>query len=130
MTPVLQRLRGSCLHRVLSAPHRHLGGRSYGQTSPAAVDLVVLSDYLVTDPRMLRDLHSQRVPHLPVRVRDGTGLVGPLVIPGATSCLDNSVDRSGPRSPRGGPINAFRESVLLTVRDIGFRPVQSWVGCQ
>jgi hypothetical protein len=25
--------------------------------------------------------------HLPVRVRDGTGLVGPLVIPGVTSCL-------------------------------------------
>lgn len=50
-------------------------------------DLVVLSDNLVTDPRMLRDLHSQRVAHLAVRVRDGTGLVGPLVIPGVTSCL-------------------------------------------
>jgi len=54
---------------------------------PAAVDLVVLADYLVADPRMVRDLHSRGVPHLPVRVRDGTGLVGPLVIPGATSCL-------------------------------------------
>jgi hypothetical protein len=29
------------------------------------------------------------VPHLPVRVHDGTGLVGPLVIPGMTSCLGN-----------------------------------------
>ena len=57
--------------------------------SPAAVDLVVLSDYLVADPRMVRDLHSRGVPHLPVRVRDGTGLVGPLVIPGVTSCLGN-----------------------------------------
>jgi len=47
----------------------------------AAVDLVVLSDYLVADPRMVRDLHSRGVPHLPVRVRDGTGLVGPLLIP-------------------------------------------------
>jgi bacteriocin biosynthesis cyclodehydratase domain-containing protein len=56
--------------------------------SPAAVDLVVLADYLVADPRLVRDLHSQRVPHLAVRVRDGTGLVGPLVIPGVTSCLD------------------------------------------
>src|SRR6202008_2234899 len=55
--------------------------------SPAAVDLVVLSDYLVADPRVVRDLHSQGVPHLAVRVRDGTGLVGPLVIPGVTSCL-------------------------------------------
>lgn len=55
--------------------------------APAAVDLVVLSDYLMADPRMVRDLHSDGVPHLLVRVRDGTGLVGPLVIPGVTSCL-------------------------------------------
>jgi hypothetical protein len=27
------------------------------------------------------------LPHLAVRVRDGIGLVGPLVIPGVTSCL-------------------------------------------
>ena len=52
------------------------------------VDLMVLSDNLITDPRMLRDLHSQGVAHLAVRVRDGIGLVGPLVIPGVTSCLD------------------------------------------
>lgn len=50
-------------------------------------DLVVLADALVADPRVLRDLHTAGVPHLPVRVRDGTGLVGPLVIPGVTSCL-------------------------------------------
>jgi bacteriocin biosynthesis cyclodehydratase domain-containing protein len=59
----------------------------HAAVSPAAVDLVVLSDYLVADPRMVRDLHSRGVAHLPVRVRDGTGLVGPLVIPGVTSCL-------------------------------------------
>ena len=50
-------------------------------------DLVVLSDSLVADPRMLRELHAARIPHLPVRVRDGVGLVGPLVLPGVTSCL-------------------------------------------
>jgi hypothetical protein len=61
----------------------------HATVSPTAVDLVVLSDYLVADPRMVRDLHSQGVPHLAVRVRDGTGLVGPLVIPGVTSCLVN-----------------------------------------
>ena len=55
--------------------------------STTGVDMVVLSDYLVADPRMVRDLHAVGVPHLPVRVRDGTGLVGPLVIPGVTSCL-------------------------------------------
>ena len=50
-------------------------------------DLAVLADYLVADPRVVRDLHDAGVPHLAVRVRDGTGLVGPLVIPGVTSCL-------------------------------------------
>lgn len=50
-------------------------------------DLVVLSDYLMSDPHLLRDLHSGKVPHLAVRIRDGSGLVGPLVLPGVTSCL-------------------------------------------
>lgn len=59
----------------------------HAAASLAGTDLVVLSDYLVADPRMVRELHSQRVSHLPVRVRDGAGLVGPLVIPGVTSCL-------------------------------------------
>jgi hypothetical protein len=48
----------------------------------AEADLVVLSDNLVADPRMLRDLHSHGVAH--PAVRDGSGLVGPLVIPGMT----------------------------------------------
>ena len=55
--------------------------------STGKADLVVLTDYLVADPRLVRDLHDAKVAHLLVRVRDGTGLVGPLVIPGATSCL-------------------------------------------
>ncbi len=55
---------------------------------PETTDLVVLSDFLVADPRVVRELHAARVPHLPVRVRDGAGLVGPLVIPGVTSCLE------------------------------------------
>ncbi len=62
---------------------------SHGNAAAAAsgVDLVVLADTLSTDPRLLRELHIARMPHLPVRVRDGTGLVGPLVIPNVTSCL-------------------------------------------
>jgi hypothetical protein len=61
--------------------------QGHAAVTAAETDLVVLSDNLVTDPRMLRDLHSQGVAHLAVRVRDGTGLVGPLVVPGVTSCL-------------------------------------------
>lgn len=59
----------------------------HAAVSTAGTDLVVLADYLVPDPRLVRELHAERVPHLPVRVRDGTGLVGPLVLPGVTSCL-------------------------------------------
>jgi bacteriocin biosynthesis cyclodehydratase domain-containing protein len=55
---------------------------------PDTTDLVVLSDFLVADPRVVRALHAARVAHLPVRLRDGAGLVGPMVIPGVTSCLD------------------------------------------
>lgn len=67
--------------RVARSSQPHAGA------SPATADLVVLADYLVADPRLVRELHEQGVAHLPVRVRDGTGLVGPLVIPGVTSCL-------------------------------------------
>ena len=63
------------------AVEHHAGG------PPDTTDLVVLSDFLVTDPRVVRELHTARVAHLPVRLRDGAGLVGPLVIPGVTSCL-------------------------------------------
>lgn len=61
-------------------------GQPHATVTADGADLVVLSDYLVADPRMVRELHHQRVAHLQVRVRDGTGLVGPLVIPGVTSC--------------------------------------------
>ena len=55
--------------------------------APAGVDLVVLADQLAADPRLVRELQAARVPHLPVRLRDGVGVVGPLVIPGLSSCL-------------------------------------------
>lgn len=66
--------------RCSSQPHAAI--------ATAGTDLVVLADYLVAEPRMVRELHAARIAHLPVRVRDGTGLIGPLVIPGVTSCLD------------------------------------------
>ena len=67
--------------RITHSSRTHAGAPS------EPTDLVVLSDFLVADPRVVRDLHAAGMPHLPVRVRDGTGLVGPLVIPGVTSCL-------------------------------------------
>jgi bacteriocin biosynthesis cyclodehydratase domain-containing protein len=67
--------------RVGRSSHANAAG------APAGVDLMVLADTITAEPRLLRELHAARVPHLPVRLRDHTGLVGPLVIPGVTSCL-------------------------------------------
>ncbi|MCU1641557.1 MAG: hypothetical protein JWN03_1832 [Nocardia sp.] len=50
-------------------------------------DLVVLADALVPDPALVAELMRRRIPHLQVRIRDGRGVIGPLVLPGATSCL-------------------------------------------
>ncbi|MGE2725619.1 cyclodehydratase [Mycolicibacterium pulveris] len=81
------------LSELLSGALRCSGARVTHSTRNTAgapsepTDLVVLSDYLVADPRVVRDVHAAGIAHLPVRVRDGTGLVGPLVIPGVTSCL-------------------------------------------
>lgn len=72
---------GCSAARVSRSSHGNAAGAAAG------VDLVVLADWLAADPRLVRDLQSARVPHLPVRVRDGAGVVGPLVIPGVSSCL-------------------------------------------
>ncbi|MGW4330197.1 hypothetical protein ACWEKR_30445 [Nocardia sp. NPDC004573] len=50
-------------------------------------DLVVLADTLMPDPRLVSDLVLHRIPHLPLRIRDNKGVIGPLVLPGVTSCL-------------------------------------------
>lgn len=51
-------------------------------------DLVVLAATLVPDPSVVSGLMAARTPHLAVRVREGVGIVGPLVLPGRTSCLN------------------------------------------
>lgn len=50
-------------------------------------DLVVLTDALVPRPEHVDTLTAMGVPHLLVRSRDTVGIVGPLVVPGFTSCL-------------------------------------------
>ncbi|NNH69601.1 TOMM precursor leader peptide-binding protein [Nocardia uniformis] len=50
-------------------------------------DLVVLADVLVPAPDLVEELVRRHIPHLQVRIRDGRGVIGPLVLPGITSCL-------------------------------------------
>ncbi|MEV6770344.1 TOMM precursor leader peptide-binding protein [Nocardia sp. NPDC051030] len=54
---------------------------------PDRPELVVLADALVPDPALVAEFMEYGVPHLQVRMRDGRGVVGPLVLPGETSCL-------------------------------------------
>ncbi|MVU81154.1 TOMM precursor leader peptide-binding protein [Nocardia sp. ET3-3] len=76
------------LRRIgLQAKHSHArcdAGESLGAERP---DLLVFTDALVPDPGLVAALMRRRVPHLPVRLRDGRGIVGPLVLPGETGCL-------------------------------------------
>ncbi|HEX5119733.1 MAG TPA: TOMM precursor leader peptide-binding protein [Pseudonocardiaceae bacterium] len=50
-------------------------------------DLVLLTDATVADPAVSAGLAAAGVPHLMVHAAEGTGVVGPLVVPGRTSCL-------------------------------------------
>jgi hypothetical protein len=61
------------------------------QTGPAPPgrrpDLVLLAGTDPVDGELRGVLHAGRVPHLLVGVRETTAVVGPLVVPGLTSCL-------------------------------------------
>jgi bacteriocin biosynthesis cyclodehydratase domain-containing protein len=61
--------------------------RTQKPTGDRRPELVVLGDAIVPAPEVVRLLMIEGVPHLPVRVRDGLGIVGPLVYPGRSSCL-------------------------------------------
>jgi hypothetical protein len=50
-------------------------------------DLVVLADSGTPDPVHVAELHATGTAHIVARVRDGVGVVGPLVFPGRTTCL-------------------------------------------
>jgi bacteriocin biosynthesis cyclodehydratase domain-containing protein len=50
-------------------------------------DVVLIADATVPDPRLSSGLAAAGIPHLMVHAAEGTGVVGPLVVPGRTSCL-------------------------------------------
>lgn len=56
-------------------------------SSATGADLVVLArPWAASDP-LVAGIHRSGVPHLVATVRGETGVVGPLVVPGVTSCL-------------------------------------------
>jgi hypothetical protein len=53
---------------------------------PERPDIAVLTIVGAVDPRLADRLVRRGVPHLFAAVREGTGVVGPLVLPGLSSC--------------------------------------------
>lgn len=51
-------------------------------------DLVVLAGGHRPSPAGAMGKATRGVPHLPVSLRDGTAVIGPLLVPGRTACLD------------------------------------------
>ena len=71
----------------VAAIHRSVCTARTGTLPPARKpDLAVLTDLVVPSPSMIAPLHAEGVPYLLARMRDGTGVVGPLIVPGRTSC--------------------------------------------
>ena len=69
-------------------------------------DIAVLTDDMAPDPRVVTGLVRSRTPHLQVRLRDGVGIVGPLVLPGTTSCLRCADLTRGSLDPRWPHVSA------------------------
>jgi hypothetical protein len=76
---------GAAVARVTRAP----GARSRRPQAPFRPDLVVIAPVgiPVVHPTDSLELEASGVPHLLAGVRETTGIIGPLVAPGRTSCL-------------------------------------------
>lgn len=75
------------LGAVRAAVRRLSPGASTGPPPRGHVpDLVVLAD-TTPEPTRVADLLADRTAHLASRLRDGVGIVGPLVLPGRSACL-------------------------------------------
>jgi len=66
-----------------AAPEAEVGPLHPGQLP----DVAVLTDPEPVEPELRRVLHRMRVPHLRVHIRETAAVVGPLVLPGISSCL-------------------------------------------
>lgn len=79
---------------------RRVGDVRVGAPGRRAPDLVVLVEHGAADPLRHRGLVADGVPHLSVVVREASVVVGPLVLPGRTSCLRCADLHRADRDPR------------------------------
>ncbi|WP_344415440.1 hypothetical protein [Pseudonocardia ailaonensis] len=66
-----------------------IGADTRGSVAPPGrrPDLVVLTDAVAPEPEVLDELLGEGIDHLSVMVREGTGVVGPLVLVRRSPCL-------------------------------------------
>ncbi|WP_285612208.1 TOMM precursor leader peptide-binding protein [Actinokineospora globicatena] len=83
-------------HEVVSGADHAVRIRRFTRFRP---DLVVLADAVVPEPATALALADAGQPHLAVAVRDGIGIVGPLVVPGVSSCLHCADQHRTDRDP-------------------------------
>jgi hypothetical protein len=106
---------GSGRVRALLAEARTRAGSAGDVVSALALgtpDLVVFTDLLTPDPRHRLDLHHEKITHLVVQLVDGRGRIGPLVLPGRSSCL-RCADLHRADGDEGWPIIAARAGELM-----------------
>jgi len=75
--------------RSRAAAHAVHRARTVATADPLAgpPDVAVLADDAAWDPHLALRLAAERVPHLAVHAREASVVIGPLVVPGRTSCL-------------------------------------------
>lgn len=90
--------RREAIERVLRAASSRVStGPLPSDCSP---DLVILTDSAVPAPEVVQQLMCERQEHMVAAFRDGCGLVGPLVLPGRSSCLRCADLYRADRDPR------------------------------
>ncbi|MDL5157243.1 TOMM precursor leader peptide-binding protein [Actinomycetospora termitidis] len=78
-------------------------------------DLVVLTGAAVADRAVTAPLQARHQPHLAVTVHDPVGVVGPLVVPGRTSCLRCADRHREDADPARGDLDAQRADLATSV---------------
>lgn len=82
------------IHHVDPTIQAHALGMSNTAAAKSSftLDLVISVSNDVTDERLQAELMHREHPHLPVVLRDRDVLIGPLVVPGQTACIE-CIDR-------------------------------------
>ncbi|MEJ2867612.1 TOMM precursor leader peptide-binding protein [Actinomycetospora sp. OC33-EN08] len=98
-----------------SAVARSAPGVAVAEPTRRRPDLVVLTGPAAADPAVTAPLHARHQPHLAATAADPAGVVGPLVVPGRTSCLRCADRHRADADPVRAGLDAQREGAPAAV---------------